>query len=68
MIFEELNFLEVWLYVLFNPGYDKLKEKIKDYSIMINNNICPGCGNQLILNKRNKCSNCKYKIKKISNK
>ena len=48
--------------------YDKLKERIKDYSIMINNNICPGCGNQLILNKRNKCSNCKYKIKKISNK
>lgn len=68
MVFKDLNFLEVWLYVLFNPSYDKLKERIKDYSIMINNNICPGCGNQLIINKRNKWSNCKYKIKKISNK
>jgi hypothetical protein len=68
MVFEELNFLEIWLYVLFNLSYDKLKERIKDYSIMINNNICPGFGNKLILNKRNKCSNCKYKIKKISNK
>ena len=31
---------------------DKLKERIKDYSIMVNNNICLGCGNQLIQKKK----------------
>ena len=61
---EDNSWNPVEAYAHRGSGFSGGKERIKDYSIMLNNKICPGCGNQLILNKRNKCSNCKYKIKK----